>query len=222
MDFGVPSNPLKHARLLRPGLLHWAVAAVLGAGLTLAAGEALAQAAAPPPPAGAKIQAIDYAPIPPGAAFELQANDDDELTQETIERVNGELANRGYAAHDGAGLVMVIETDLVRGARQDDPLSQDDYAPVAGEDHVQVEGQVQTRLFSSTQDSLLSPKPAIGSADRTYRINLAVYDRQSGLYVWRGSAMRNDPNLDVSQASNEMIAALIAAVGKSVNAPAKP
>ena len=193
----------------------------LAVAISLASGQAMAQAVAPGPVEGQQIQAVTYAPIPEGAAFEVQANQDDELTQETIERVNGELANRGYAAHDGAGLVMVIETDLVRGARQDDPLSQDDYAPVAGEDHVQVEGQVQTRLFSSTQDSLLSPKPAIGSADRTYRINLAVYDRQSGLYVWRGSATRNDPNLDVAKASNEMIAALVGAVGKSVT-PVQP
>jgi len=163
---------------------------------------------------------VTYAPIPQGAAFELQANDDDELTQEVIERMNGELANRGYAAHDGSPLVMVVESDLVRGALQDDPGGAQ-YHPAGGKDHVQVEGQVQSRLFSSTQNSLLNPQPPIGSADRTYRINLAVYDRQSGLYVWRGSAMRNDPNLDVTQATNEMVAALVAGVGKSLPLPAK-
>ena len=71
------------------------------------------------------------------------------------------------------------------------------------------------------QNSLLNPQQPIGSAERTYRINVAIYDRNSGLYVWRGTAMRNDPNLDVDQASNEMISALIGAVGKTVT-PAQP
>ena len=87
----------------------------------------------------------------------------------------------------------------MRGDKQDDPLGQ----VHANND----EAAVQARLFSTSQNSLLNPQRPIGSPDRTYRISLAVYDRKSGLYVWRGSAMRNDPNLDVTQASNEMIAA---------------
>ncbi|MDQ7247421.1 hypothetical protein [Dongia sedimenti] len=140
--------------------------------------------------------------------FEVQADDD--LSQDAIERVQAELANHGYAAQDGGSLVMVIETDLVRGDKQDDPLGQ----VHANND----EAQVQARLFSTNQNSLLNPQQPIGSADRTYRINVSIYDRQSGLYVWRGSAMRNDPNLDVTQASNEMISGLIGAVGKTVAA----
>jgi hypothetical protein len=180
----------------------------LVAGLALGAGEALAQAASAPPAPGSAVQAVDYAPVPAGAAFELQSNDDDELTQEALTRANDALAGHGYAAHDGAPLVMVIETNLVRGQKQDDPLGQvhadnDDAA-------------VQARLFSTSQNSLLNPQQPIGSADRLYRINVSVYDRQSGLYVWRGSAMRNDPNLDVSEATNEMVNALVGAVGKSV------
>jgi hypothetical protein len=183
-------------------------ALALAAALALASGPALAQATAAGPAPGSQIQAVDYAPIPGGAAFELQTNDDDELTQEALTRANNELANHGYAAHDGAPLVMVIEADLVRGQKQDDPLGQvhadnDDAA-------------VQARLFSTSQNSLLNPQQPIGSADRLYRINVSVYDRQSGLYVWRGSAMRNDPNLDVAQATNEMVNALVSAVGKSV------
>jgi len=183
-------------------------AAALAAGLSLSSGAALAQAAASLPEPGSSVQAVDYAPIPAGSVFEVQTNDDSELGQEAIERVQAELANRGYAAQDQATLVMVIEADLVRGEKQDDPFGQ----VHANND----EAAVQARLFSTSQNSLLNPQRPIGSADRIYRINVSVYDRQSGLYVWRGSAMRNDPNLDVTQASNEMIAALIGAVGKTV------
>jgi hypothetical protein len=186
-------------------------ALVLSAGLSLASGHALAQAAASLPAPGPNIQAVDYAPVPAGATFELQA--DDELSQDAVERVRSELANRGYASQDQAPLVMVIETDLVRGQKQDDPF---------GQAHANNnEAEVQARLFSTSQNSLLNPQQPIGSAERTYRINLSIYDRNSGLYVWRGSAMRNDPNLDVDQASNEMISALIGSVGKTV-APTPP
>jgi hypothetical protein len=186
-------------------------AIALAVALSLASGEALAQAAASAPEPGPSIQAVDYAPIPAGSIFEVQA--DDELSQDAIERVRAELASHGYGAQDQASFVMVIDTDLVRGQKQDDPFGQ----AHASND----EAAVQARLFSTSQNSLLNPQQPIGSADRTYRINVSIYDRNSGLYVWRGTAMRNDPNLEVDQASNEMIGALIGAVGKTV-APAEP
>jgi hypothetical protein len=180
-------------------------------GLSLTSGQALAQAAASQPEPGPSIQAVDYAPIPAGSVFEVQA--DDELSQDAIERVQAELANHGYAAQDQGALVMVIDTDLVRGEKQDDPFGQ----VRANND----EAAVQARLFSTSQNSLLNPQQPIGSPDRTYRINVSIYDRRSGLYVWRGSAQRSDPNLETSQASNEMISALIGAVGKTIG-PVQP
>jgi hypothetical protein len=188
-------------------------AAVVAIALVLGSGKAQAQAAASIPEPRPSIQAVDYAPVPAGSVFEVQANDNDELNQEMIERVQAELANHGYAAQDNAPLVMVIETDLIRGDKQDNPL---------GQVHADSsDASVQARLFSTSQNSLLNPQRPIGSSDRIYRISLAVYDRQTGLYVWRGSAMRSDPNIDVTQASNEMIAALIGAVGTTVT-PTKP
>jgi hypothetical protein len=184
-------------------------ALALAAGLSLASTDAQAQAAAALPEAGPNIQTVDYAPIPAGSIFEVQA--DDELSQDAIERVQAELANHGYGSQDQASLVMVIDTDLVRGEKQDDPFGQ----VRANND----EAEMQARLFSTSQNSLLNPQQPIGSAERTYRINVSIYDRNTGLYVWRGTAMRNDPNLDVDQASNEMISALIGSVGKTV-APA--
>jgi hypothetical protein len=104
---------------------------------------------------------------------------------------------------------MVVETNLVRGQKQDDPLGQA-YADNNG-------AKVQARLFSTNQNSLLNPQQNIGSADRLYRISVSVYDRASGLYIWRGSVMRNDPDLDVNKASNEMVAELIATLGRTVH-----
>jgi hypothetical protein len=169
---------------------------------------AVAQTAAGSPPPNAAVQAVSYSPIQPGAQFETQMNNDSELDQETLDLVDKALAGRGYAVNDAAPLVMVIETDLIRGQKQDDPLGQA-YADNDG-------AKAMARLFSTNQNSILNPQQPIGSADRLYRISLAVYDRASGLYVWRGSVMRNDPELDVNKASNEMVAALIATLGRTV------
>ena len=176
--------------------------------LLLAAGSAEAQSSANPAGPAPNMQAVSYAAIPPGSQFETQMNDDTELDQEALDLVNRSLAGRGYGVDASAPLVMVVETDLVRGQKQDDPLGQA-YADNSG-------AKVQARLFSTNENSLLNPQQPIGPADRIYRISLSVYDRASGLYVWRGSIMRNNPDLDVNKASNEMVAALIATLGRTV------
>ena len=196
---------LRHA--VRSGL----VAAAL---LVAATAASDAQSAAGVPKPGSNVQAVSYAPIPPGARFETQMNDDNELSQETLDLVNRDLVGRGYGLDEAGPLVMVVETDLVRGQKQDDPLGQA-YADNNG-------AKVQARLFSSNGNSLLHPQQPIGSADRLYRISLSVYDRASGLYIWRGSVMRDDPELDLSKASNEMVAELIATLGRTVQPAPQP
>src|SRR3954468_21943116 len=156
-------------------LPHLAGGALLLA-LALAPVEAVAQAAASTPTPPPEVRAVAYAPIPAGSSFEVQSNDDSELSQEGVNRVQAELPLQGYAATTGAPLVMQVEIDLVRGDRQDDPLGQ-----VQGHSN---EAPSQARLFSTTENSLLNPKRPIGSADRIFRISLSVYERASGLYVW--------------------------------------
>jgi hypothetical protein len=189
---------------------------LIAGALLLAAGGAQAQSAttgAAPKPVPT-VEAVSYGPIPPGSQFETQMNDDSELEQETLDLVNQQLAGRDYGVDNAAPYVMVVETDLVRGQKQDDPLGQA-YADNNG-------AKVQARLFSTNQNSLLNPQQNIGSSDRLYRISLSVYDRTSGLYIWRGSVMRNDPELDLNKASNEMVAELIATLGRTVHpAPAQ-
>jgi hypothetical protein len=174
---------------------------------------ASAQNAAPPPPpkpasTSGTVQAIAYAPLPPGAHFETQANDDTELDQEAIDLVNKQLADRGYVVDQQGGYVMVVEADLVRGQKQDDPLGQ----AFANNDEAAIQG----RLFSTSQNSLLHPEQPIGSPDRLYRISISVYDRASGLYVWRASTMRDNPDLDVAKATREMVPELLSQLGRSV------
>jgi hypothetical protein len=180
---------------------------------------AAAKPAAPPPnfsaPANVRpgsqkptVSTVAYSPISPGSSFETQVNDDTEIDHEALERVNAGLADRGYRVVETAPYVMVIEADLVRSERQDSPLA---YG-IVRDDESRFEG----RLYSTSQTSLLNPLPPVDTSSRTYRISLSVYDRASGLYLWRGSANRNDPNIDVNQASAEMVAALLTHLGQTV------
>lgn len=203
------SQPVRRRALCRlaQGVLALALA-------HFAADPAFAQAASQDPATAPQIEAVAYAPIPEGASFETQVNGDSELNQDALDRVDAELKSLGYGVGGAeAGLVMQVETTLVRGQRQDDPLGR----AFANND----EAQVEARLFSSTQNSLLNPQQPIGSSDRLFRINLSVYDRSTGIYVWRGSASRSDPDIDVGQASNAMIAELVRALGQTVT-PAPP
>jgi hypothetical protein len=201
-----------------------------------ASGQASPQPAAPPPnffaknidPEGAQpvVSAMSYSPIPPGSSFDTQANDDTAMDHDTVERVNAGLAERGYKVAPSAPYVMIVEADLVRSARQDSPgygqgygFSTDGgtrfdrlgYGSATDSDR-----RYDGRLYSKSQTSLLNPNPPVDTSNRTYRISLSVYDRQSGLYVWRGSVNRSDPNLDVNQASVEMVAALLTHLGQTV------
>ena len=168
------------------------------------------------PPAASPVGVIDsisYSPIPDGAAFVTQANDSTALTNDALERVNAALARKGYQINNRSNLVLSVETQLVRGVKQDTPVGQ-----LTANNN---EAVVQGKLYSSTQNSLLNPQRPISSGSGAYRINLSVYDKTNGLYVWRGSINRSDPSMDINLASDDMVPALIGYLGKTEK-PAAP
>jgi hypothetical protein len=165
-----------------------------------------------PPPVGT-IEAIAYAPIPDGAVFTLQANDNTALTDDTMRRVSEAVTRAGYRLEPKAELVMSVETQLVRGVRQDTPVGE-----LTATNN---EAIVQGKLYSSTQNSLLNPQRPVNSAAGIFRIRVSVYNRTTGLYVWRGSINRSDPSMDINLASDDMVPALIGYLGKTEK-PAAP
>lgn len=154
-----------------------------------------------------RIEAVAYSPIANGAGFSIQANDNTALTDDTLRRVNDAISRAGYLADSHANLVMTVETQLVRGVRQDTPVGE----LSANNDEAIVQG----KLYSSTQNSLLNPQRPISSADGIFRISVSVYDRTSGIYVWRGSISRSDPSMDIDKAAAQMVPALMSYLGKT-------
>ena len=169
-------------------------------------------AAGTPSPVGT-VEAVSYSPIPAGAGLATQANDSSALTDDALRRVNATLSGRGYRVDNKSNLVLTVETQLVRGVRQDTPVGQ-----LTATNNVAI---VQGKLYSSTQNSLLNPTRPISSEAGIYRINLSVYDRTTGIYVWRGSINRSDPSVDIDKAGDQMVPALLDYLGKTEK-PATP
>lgn len=219
-DAARSSIPLRgSARHGRPGFSAISIAL---AGLLLGSGAeswpAWAQNTNPPPspaaeaiPVGVAIMnAIAYQPIPGGSGFDTVVRNPTDLTGSALdgavlERVNQELAARGYHVDHDAQLVMLVGGDLVRGTSKDAVVDQ-----IKGITPPQKQGNV----FSTNGNTLLTqtlpdPRP------NTFRISLSVYDRQTGTYVWRGSIDRGTSNLTPDQATDRMVPPLVGTIGQT-------
>ncbi|HWT98769.1 MAG TPA: hypothetical protein VN229_14175, partial [Terriglobales bacterium] len=127
------------------------------------------------------------------------------LDSAVLERVNQELASRGYRVDHEAKLVMLVGGDLIRGTSKDAVVDQ-----IKGITPPQKQGNV----FSTNGNTLLTqtlPDPH----PNTFRISLSVYDRQTGTYVWRGSIDRGTSNLTPDQATDRMVPPLVGTIGQT-------
>ena len=201
------------------GLAAWSVAVAMGAiaGLDPAQpADAQNQTQADPavPLGTGNLSATAYQPIPAGTAFDTIVQDPTDSARSTLEgaaldSVNAELVKAGYRVDQNASLVMLVGTDLIRGSSKEATIEE---FRGDGETGFTYEHNV----FSSTKRSLLK-KPAPDTTPNTFRISLSVYDRKTGLYVWRGSVDRGTSDLTPDKAADRMIPPLVAAIGKSVN-----
>lgn len=159
------------------------------------------------------LNATAYQPIPAGTAFDTVVQDPSDSFRSSLEttaldRINHELVKRGYQVNNDAALVMLIGTDLIRGASKEETL--EDFRG-SGDTGFTYEHN----LFSNTRRSLLN-RPDPDTTPNTFRISLSVYDRKTGLYIWRGSIIRGTSDLTPDKASERMIPAIVAVIGQTV------
>ncbi len=158
------------------------------------------------------LNTVAYQPIAPGSGFDTVVRESSvaggsALDNAVLDRVNQELVARGYHVDHDANLVLLVAGDLVRGASKDAEIEEiKGIAP----HHDQHQGNV----FSTNGKSLLT-KPTPDNHPNTFRISLSIYDRKTGVYVWRGTIERGTSNLTPDQATDHMVPPLIAAIGKS-------
>ncbi len=182
-------------------------------GLALAASAAMATAIAAAmaqesPDGIGLASAIAYGEIPAGAEFDTLAADSSDLDAEALQRVNRELANRGHGASRDAALVMLVDMTLIRAEGQDERT----LVPRTGTEAPLGEGD---NLFSSERSTLLNQRE-IPRSGHLLRLDIAVYERKSGLYLWRGRVSRDGLDVKVEQAAQRMVSTLLEHLGETL------
>ena len=156
------------------------------------------------------LNATDYQPIPAGSGFDTVVQDPSNpdtssLDAAILERVNQELVERGYHVDHEAQMVMLIDGDLVRGTSKDAVVDK-----IKGITPPEKQGNV----FSTNGDTLLT-RTIPDNHPNTFRINLSIYDRTTGLYLWRGSMERGTSDLTPDKATDHVGPPLVATIGKA-------
>jgi len=130
-----------------------------------------------------------------------------ELDNAVLERVNRELVAHGYQVDHDAALVMLVSGALVRGTSKDAVVDKIKGIDGAEKDH-------QGNVFSTNGNTLLT-RTQPDASPNTFRISLSVYDRKTGIYLWRGSMDRGTSNLTPDQATDRMVPPLVNTIGKA-------
>ena len=173
------------------------------------------------PAAVAFASAISYKPIPANAALDIVPAADTDLANSALDLTIQALAQRGHASSRDAGYVMNVDAVLVRGIGQDAGLMRREEGSKRGDQYTNADkspyGEPLTagNLFNSEDGAVLSPaQPQTGG--HLLRVSYEVYDRKSGLYVWRGQIERDSIDVGPDASLQQMIPALLQHFGASL------
>lgn len=165
--------------------------------------------------------ATTYTPIAAGAALDVSAAADTELAGDAVELTSGILKQNGYTISREAPYALDVIAVLVRGVGQEQDVPRTTQGSVRGDEYTNVENSsgddplTQGNFFDNTRGAFLSPaEPQRGG--HLLRVSLAVYDRKSGLYVWRGQIERDSLQVDIDSSMQQMVPALLAHFGQSL------
>jgi hypothetical protein len=212
-----------NVRIMRTFLACSTVLLVLGHSTWVAADEAAKNSsqAALEPAAIATASATSYTPIPAGSALDVSTAATSKLASDAVELTGGTLKQSGYNISRDAPFAMDVIAVLVRGVGQDEGASLPTQGSVRGDQYNNADknpaGDPLTRgnLFDNQDGAFLSPaQPQHGG--HLLRVSLAVYDRKSGLYVWRGQIERDSLDVDIDSSMQQMVPALLAHFGQSL------
>jgi len=173
------------------------------------------------PAAIALASAVSYTPIPADAPLDMLPADDTDLVNDALELSIRALSQRGHASSRDARYVLNVGAVLVRGIGQDAGLMRLEEGSKRGDQYTNADkspyGEPLTagNLFNSEDGAVLSPaRPQTGG--HLLRISYEVYDRKSGLYVWRGQIERDSIEVGPDASLQQMIPALLSHFGASL------
>lgn len=165
--------------------------------------------------------ATAYGPIPAGAALDVSTGLSSELASNAVELTSGTLKQQGYVVSRDAPYALDVTAVLVRGVGQEQNVPRATQGTVRGDAYTNADRSAaddpltQGNFFDNTRGAFLSPaEPQRGG--HLLRVSLSVYDRKSGLYVWRGQVERDSLDVDIDSSMRQMVPALLAHFGQSL------
>jgi hypothetical protein len=171
--------------------------------------------------------ATTYTAIPAGAALDVSTADSSELASDAVELTSGTLKRNGHVISRDAPYALDVSVALIRGVGQEQNVPRVNQGSTRGDGYTNPENTVpgdsltQGNFFDNTRGALLSPaEPQRGG--HLLRVSLSVYDRKSGLYVWRGQVERDSLEVDADSSIQQMVPALLAYFGEALPPTAIP
>ncbi|HEX2580669.1 MAG TPA: DUF4136 domain-containing protein [Dongiaceae bacterium] len=134
--------------------------------------------------------AVVYAPLPPHATIALEPQQSSALTDQVMSRLAAQLVAKGYNIDAGGPYRLVVDVRLIRPSLPEAPNT----------------------VFSAARQTLFAPAYPI---DTEFNIGFSLYDRKTGLYVWRGIATRTDYNVPADKVAEPMTDRLVSSFGRS-------
>lgn len=171
--------------------------------------------------------ATSYKPIPAGAAVDVSTAISTELASDAVELTSGTLEQHGYVISRDAPYALDVSAVLVRGVGQEQNPPRAMQGSVRGDAYTNSEESAandpltQGNFFDNTRGAFLSPAE-VQRGGHLLRVSLSVYDRKSGLYVWRGQVERDSLEVNVDSSMQQMVPALLAHFGQSLQPTAVP
>jgi hypothetical protein len=175
---------------------------------------------------GAVMTARSYRPIPDGARLEIQIADDSDINLRLLDIAVRALTRAGYTVvSEKPAFTLRLETErLVSGAAQDRSIGSLRAGSGVGRPTGNVGGPQGTgvdlnlKLWSSSRNSLLSPKSAGTAPKQGFGLRLDAFDESAGKPAWQGAARTQDNEGDDFRTGSALIRHLIDAVGLTIEA----
>jgi len=122
--------------------------------------------------------------------------------------VDADLSGRGYTIGGDGAYVLTVATQLTARIKSDQSVA----VLTAKKSDPK-----NAALFSTEGNTLLNPNDPVNTTDRVFRVNLSVYERANGHYIWRGTVERADAAIDPATAMREMLPALLDHFGETAD-----
>lgn len=173
------------------------------------------------PSAVAVASATSYTPVPAGTALDVSTAQTSEVASDAVELTSGTLKQHGYTISRDAPYALDVTAVLVRGIGQEQNPPRATQGSVRGDAYTNSEESsandplTQGNFYDNTRGAFLSPVE-VQRGGHLLRVSLSVYDRKSGLYVWRGQVERDSLEVDVDSSIRQMVPALLAHFGQAL------